>query len=85
MKKFVMPVFVLLLGTGAALSTQSFKKAEKATVIGYRIDQSNPEQPCVNTGIECSTVQSPFICDDGMGNELRELVGTSCPNLLYKP
>ena len=84
MKKMIMPVVLLIVGTGAVLSTQSFKKAESAIVSGYRIDETNPEHPCVDTGIECSTVPSSFICDDGMGNNLREFDGTSCPNLLYK-
>lgn len=84
MKKFILPVAVVLLGTGAALSTQSFKKANSTIVEGYRINQSNPEQECENTHVECST-ESGAVCEDAMGNSLREFNGTSCPNLLYKP
>jgi hypothetical protein len=86
MKKFILPAFVILMGSGAAFVTQSFKTADKAIVDGYRIDESDPENPtCVNMQVACSNAPTPFICEDTVGNQLFELQGTSCPEQLYKP
>lgn len=86
MKKFILPAFVIMMGSGAALATQSFKTAEKAIFEGYRIDDSDPENvTCENMHIECSDVPSPFLCEDAVGTQLYQLQGTSCPNQLFKP
>ena len=86
MKKFLLPAFVILMGTGAAFVTQSFKTADKAIVDGYRIDESDPENPtCVNMHVECSNAPTAFLCEDVVGNQLFELQGTSCPEELFKP
>ncbi|WP_312824836.1 DUF6520 family protein [Epilithonimonas sp.] len=86
MKKFILPVCVGLLATGAALTTQSFKAHNSAIVDGHMLDVSDPANPkCENTFIACSTIPSAFACQDGNGNVLRELQGTSCPESLYRP
>ncbi|MDV3925517.1 hypothetical protein CMT52_01800 [Elizabethkingia anophelis] len=84
MRKLILPVTVLLIGTGAAFAT-NFAKQNKAVFEGYRIDTSTPERECINMHVECSDVPTPFLCTDGSGNQLYQLEGTDCPNELYKP
>ncbi|MGA9212296.1 hypothetical protein [Kaistella sp.] len=86
MKKFFLPAAIILLGGSAAFVTQSFKNSDDSTAFGHRIDRTDPNNPvCVDTGIECSTIPSVYKCQDGAMNNLWELVGTSCPNELFKP
>lgn len=86
MKRIILPVFVGLMATGTAFVTQSFKTQESAIVDGYLFDNSDPQNPkCENTFISCSNVPTAFACQDGSGNVLREIDGTSCPVSLYRP
>lgn len=86
MKKFLLPVVLVLVSTGTAIVTQSFKSSEGPTAPGYRIDKSDPNNHvCVSTSVQCSTIPSPFKCQDAAMNNLWELVGTSCPNELFRP
>lgn len=86
MKKIFSSLAVILIGGAAAMLTQSFKSTNSAIVDGHAIDLSDPQNPvCVNMFVDCSTVATPFKCEDANGTKLWELVGTSCPNELYRP
>lgn len=83
MKKIIIPVLLVLTGTGAAFAT-NVSKAPKSTIVdGYRIT-SDPMHPCDNAKVSCSTIETT-VCTDELDVPLYEFNGTSCPNQLYKP
>ncbi|GEN73750.1 DUF6520 family protein [Chryseobacterium lathyri] len=80
-KKMVLPVAIVMIAAVGAFATNSTKKT--AMHDGYRYDELS--ETCVNTEIQCSDVQTSFICTDGSANQLRQINGTGCPDFLYKP
>ena len=54
MKKFMIPVVLVLMGTGAAFATKANSNSTKSLVNGYRIDIESGE--CFSTGQQCETV-----------------------------
>ena len=86
LKTFLLPAFVLLAGAGSAYATHTSQKSDASLVDGY-VYRPNEAVKCVNTGIKCDT-EGQVVCtaDVGMGSEnLRNLVGTICPDNLYFP
>lgn len=77
----MLPVAIVMIAALGAFATNSSKKT--AMHDGYRYDELS--ETCVNTQIQCSDVPSSFICTDGSANQLRQISGTSCPDLLFKP
>ncbi len=85
MKNNYIPVPIILLATIMALLIQSFNATKGVAIDGYLMNTDIDNPICINTFIECSNVLSPYICQDGDGNTLYELDGTSCHHMLYKP
>lgn len=83
MKRIVIPAFVLLAGVGAALGSQA-AKGTLAIVDGYRLT-TNPLQPCENTHISCSDVNTGTVCKNAANETLYKFNGTGCPTQVYKP
>lgn len=79
----MLPAAIVLFGVGSAFASNISKQNEKAIVKGYIYDEDH--EHCEMTNVDCSTVPSANICSDGLGNQLRELDGTSCSNFLYRP
>lgn len=82
MKKFILPVAMVVFGAGAAFATSQEANAQATIQKGYRIT-SNPAQPCVQSSKMCSTIPSPYLCKEG-GVTLHQLNGTSCGNNLFE-
>ncbi len=57
MKRFIIPVALVLISTTAAFANQASKKSEKAIVDAYVIDQVTGK--CVETSQRCSTDPGP--------------------------
>lgn len=83
MKKFILPVALLIFGAGAAFATNTAKKGEVTIVKGYRIT-SDEMAPCEKTSVDCSTVPSVDLCTDGSVT-LHQIDGTSCGSDLFEP
>ncbi|SEW24406.1 hypothetical protein SAMN05421841_1798 [Chryseobacterium wanjuense] len=85
MKKLILPVTLLLLGTGAAFATK-MNSSKRILVDAYRIDAVSGR--CVTANQKCSTVQSdPCTWNENSSIFLHDapLTQTMCGDELYKP
>ncbi len=80
MKKFILPAAVIMIGAGSAFASGGAK--EKGTIVqGFRYDPAAPEEKCIATPVECSTVVGPACTwsDGGKVHNLYEYVNdTMC-------
>lgn len=83
MRKFIIPVILVMTGAGAAFATNVNKAPSSTIVDGYR-KTSDPMHPCDNSKIECSTVETT-VCTDALNVPLYDFNGSGCPSQLYKP
>ena len=83
MKKFFIPVALIIMGTGAA-----FASSNSATTVvnGFRIGNAG-EAPCVEVPKDCETINTGVVCtyDDGWTtHNLKQLNGSMCVQDLYE-
>ena len=86
MKKFILPVAIVMIGATSALATTVKKNSEKATIIGYAFHNAEPVVKCINSFVECSdegTVACMADVGTGSPEQLYQRINdTSCPNAL---
>lgn len=83
MKKFLIPVTIMVMGAGAAFAGQMVKSF--APVAGHRIGGIG-EQPCVDVSQTCSNIPGEAcIWQDDNLTPLYTFGETMCGNELYKP
>jgi len=89
LKKFILPVAIILIGTGAAFATNSAKNADGLLVSSYRYDPSATGVKCILTPMQCSTVQGAICTWKDSNNKDHDLFEfdnvTACGDELYKP
>lgn len=85
MKKLILPVTLVLLGTGAAFATK-MNNGKRAIVDGYHIDATSGQcitdrQKCSNTfGEPCTWAENPSVT-----LLAAPVTPTMCGNELFKP
>ncbi len=88
MKKFLIPVVLILVGTGSALATNVAKKTSKALVPAYRIvSVAGGQFQCQNADQQCSDVNNGIVCKwevDGTTDLHNEGSGTMCGSELFE-
>jgi hypothetical protein len=87
LKNLLLPVAVVLIGAGAAFATNTAKGTNNTLVRGYYIDNSNNQ--CIASSQMCSS-ETGDICTwtdpaTSVSHNLRQLEGTSCGIVLFKP
>lgn len=83
MKKFFIPVALIIMGTGAALASSN---SAKSVVNGFRIGGAG-EAPCVDTPKDCETTNTGVICtyvEGTTSHNLKQLNGSMCALDLYE-
>ncbi|MNK41009.1 hypothetical protein D3C87_596670 [compost metagenome] len=83
MKKFFIPVALIIMGTGAALASSN---SAKTVVNGFRIGNAG-EAPCVETPKDCETINTGAVCTYVEGSasyNLKQLNGSMCVADLYE-
>lgn len=80
-RKLMMPMAFALVAAIGAFATGNGEKdgASLADRQGFQKVGGS----CIPTSTECSTIQVPFLCTDGV-NTLYDFNGTSCPDVLYQ-
>lgn len=83
----MIPVVLILMGTGAAFATKADNNSKKATQQGYRVDIDSGE--CIATNQQCETVGSqPCEWTADVNVHLVEGISanpTMCGEELFKP
>lgn len=87
LKNLLLPVAVVLIGAGAAFATNTAKESNNSQVQGYFIDNSTGQ--CIASSQMCSS-EPGEICTwtdpaTSVSHNLRQLEGTSCGAVLFKP
>lgn len=86
MKKLLIPVAVVLLGTGGAFATK-IAKDSRVEVTGYRFGNVG-EAPCVVTPQRCETMNTGNLCtwtdENNISHDLKQLSGSACGVDLYE-
>lgn len=85
-KQFLLPAVVAFVAVGAAFAT-NVAKSTQASMDGYYFD--NSQNQCRNGNVQCST-DPGSVCTwtdpaTSITHNLRQLDGTSCGDLLFKP
>ncbi|SHL80251.1 DUF6520 family protein [Chryseobacterium polytrichastri] len=81
MKKFILPVAVILMGAGAAFATK-VTTSNRAIVAGYRIDSVNGQ--CIKEN-QCSTIPGETcLWSADNATPLHQLSETMCGEELFK-
>jgi len=87
MKNLIIPVLLLMAGTGAAFATSSAPNEAKAPVSGYRLVEVDEEVTlCVNANKTCTDVDTGVVCTwtDNV-TPLREFsTPTMCGEILHE-
>ncbi len=85
MKKLILPVVLVVAGTGAALATQAEQRKEQSIVPGYHLVNVGPNETiCQVTDKDCST-EGFLICTWTDSSVLRDIGnGTMCGDPLYE-
>ena len=85
LRSLIIPVAVLMIGTGAALATSTSESAEAMLEKGYRYDSVSKK--CILTDVNCSTVPN-LVCTWTGGQPLYRFDSshqTMCGIQLYQP
>jgi len=88
-KNFIFPVVIALIGTGAALATNTANDAENLLETGYYYSSSATMIKCISTPMTCE-VSGGVVCtwkDPATNithNLLRKVNDTSCGLTLYR-
>jgi len=83
MKKFFIPVALIIMGTGAALASSN---SAKTVVNGFRIGNAG-EAPCVEVPKDCETINTGVVCtyvEGSTTHNLKQLNGSMCVLDLYE-
>lgn len=88
LRSLIIPVAVLMIGTGAALATSTSENAEAMLEKGYRYDASAPVK-CIYTNVDCGSTFGE-LCTWMDANNIqhplyRKKSPTDCGLQLYKP
>ena len=87
MKNLIIPVILLIAGTGGALATTSDIQKTKTSVTGYRLVVVDNEQTlCVTANKECTDINTGVVCTwtDSV-TPLREFdTPTMCGEILHE-
>ncbi|MBP0613951.1 hypothetical protein J8J42_12975 [Chryseobacterium sp. cx-311] len=85
MKKLIIPVILVAVGTGAAFATEAEQTKESAVVPGYHVVNVGPnETVCEITDKECDT-DGIVICTWTDSSVLRDIGnGTMCGDPLFE-
>jgi hypothetical protein len=85
MKTFLIPVALVIMGTGGALASSVESSSSKAITIGYRVGNFG-EPTCVPVK-NCETINTGVLCTytdaTGMHN-LKRMGGSQCFGELYE-
>lgn len=85
MKKFILPVAIVMIGATSALASNVSKSNSKSPAIGY-VFRPAEEIKCVPANVECDT-EGTIMCTADLGNGPEQLFqkisDTSCPNSLF--
>lgn len=83
MKKLILPVAVVLLGTGAAFATK-MNSSKRSLIDAFRIDAVSGQ--CINAQQKCSTIPAdPCTWTEDFSVFLHRPGTTMCGDELYKP
>lgn len=85
MKKFILPVFIVMIGATSALASNVNKSSTKVPATGYVFRPAEAIK-CVNAHVTCDT-SGNVMCTADLGNGPEQLFqrvnNTSCPNSLF--
>jgi hypothetical protein len=86
LKKVLLPVAIILIGTAAAFATNAKKSTGNSLTPGYSFDNSTSK--CVQKRTDCSPVgviSCTWTDNYNESHDLYKLNGTSCVQALYEP
>ncbi|MGU3374717.1 DUF6520 family protein [Chryseobacterium sp. M5A1_1a] len=85
MKKFILPVAIVMIGATSALASNVSKSNTKIPTTGY-VFRPAAAIKCVNAHVQCDT-SGNVMCTADLGNGPEQLYqrisDTSCPNALF--